>query len=281
MAVRTELIDRLRERLEDPTARTDRRMSLSQYTLRSATDEELRAERQLAAEDLDALIDAQRRGERGPSDLRERALAAIARMKSRTPRHEPFTASRKTIEEAERRLGFALPEDLTSLHTEVADGGFGPGYGLLSIAAIVRTYERLRSYDVHPPWPEAMLPISDDDGVHHCLDRASGRIMRFNPERINDDNSNLPEAFEDVAPSLECWLENWLKGPSQEDIAAFEAMRQKAFSAARESWRQRVEAYIADVRLQSQEERAKLGLTGDDWEEQLRSGLLGPPSTPP
>ena len=37
------------------------------------------------------------------------------------------------IAEAERRLGFQLPELLRELYTCVGDGGFGPGYGFLGL----------------------------------------------------------------------------------------------------------------------------------------------------
>nr|NUR37612.1 SMI1/KNR4 family protein [Sphingomonas sp.] len=275
MAVRTELIERLRERLKNPSRRTDRRISVSRYELQSATDEELRAGRQSAADDLNALIDARRRGEPPPRNLREKAAAALARMKSPAPGQDPVPASSKAIGDAGRRLGFPLPEDLTTIHTEVADGGFGPGYGLLSIAGVVRIFERLRSYDLAPPWPEEMLPITDDDGVLHCIDRTGGTIMRFDPERLNDDNNNIPEALQEVAPSLESWLDRWLKGPTEEEIGSFEAAREKAFAEARERWRQRVEAYIEQLREQSAKERAKLGLGGANWEEKLRRDLLG------
>ena len=274
MAVRPELIERLRERLKDPSRRTDRRISLSRYELQSATDEELRAKRQSTAADLKALIDAHRRGQPPPRHLREKAVAALARMKSPAPRHEPVTASKKAIRDAERRLGVALPEDLVSIHTEVADGGFGPGYGLLSIAGVVQTYKRLLSYDIDPPWPETMLPITDDDGAHYCIDLLSGRIARFDQERLNDDNSNLAEAFDETAPSLEVWLEAWLDGPSDKELAAFEEMRQKSFAEARERWRLRVEDYIVELREKPPEERAKLGLAGDQWEQRLRRDLL-------
>ena len=151
----------------------------------------------------------------------------------------------------------------------------------MPVAGIAGAYESLRSYATDPPWPQTLLPISDDDGVPHCIDRTNGAIVRFDPERLNDDNSNLFGAFEEAAPNLEHWLDAWLNGPSRQEIAAFEAMRQETFAAARENWRQRAEAYIEEVRRQSPEDRAKLGLKEDGWEEQLRRDLLGPPLTRP
>ncbi len=37
------------------------------------------------------------------------------------------------ITRAEHRIGFPLPEGLRTLYLEVANGGFGPGYGILGI----------------------------------------------------------------------------------------------------------------------------------------------------
>lgn len=42
-------------------------------------------------------------------------------------------ASAEEIAEAEKLLGFKLPELLEDLYTQVANGGFGPAYGLLGV----------------------------------------------------------------------------------------------------------------------------------------------------
>jgi hypothetical protein len=43
--------------------------------------------------------------------------------------HPPTTAAQ--VDTAEEALGFAIPPILRRLYTEVANGGFGPGYGLV------------------------------------------------------------------------------------------------------------------------------------------------------
>lgn len=45
---------------------------------------------------------------------------------------------------AEARLGFALPPLLAALYTRVADGGFGPEYGLLPLERAVAEYASMR-----------------------------------------------------------------------------------------------------------------------------------------
>lgn len=43
-------------------------------------------------------------------------------------------ASAEAVADAERRLGHRLPPLLRRLYREVANGGFGPGYGILGVA---------------------------------------------------------------------------------------------------------------------------------------------------
>ena len=43
-------------------------------------------------------------------------------------------ASANEVRLAEEHLGFAIPELLKSIYLNVANGGFGPGYGLIGVA---------------------------------------------------------------------------------------------------------------------------------------------------
>src|SRR5262249_39446208 len=51
---------------------------------------------------------------------------------------------------AEARLGFSLPVLLRRLYADIADGGFGPGGGIMKLGDVVRTYEGLTK---EPPGP--------------------------------------------------------------------------------------------------------------------------------
>jgi hypothetical protein len=47
----------------------------------------------------------------------------------------PFPPARpEAVAEAERTIGFRLPELLRRIYVEVGNGGFGPGYGLLGVS---------------------------------------------------------------------------------------------------------------------------------------------------
>ncbi len=80
-------------------------------------------------------------------------------------------ATRDQITRAEDRLGFPLPDALRAVYLEVANGGFGPGYGLVGVDngatddrgnTIERLYEELSEPDPEVPdwqWVERALPF--------------------------------------------------------------------------------------------------------------------------
>ncbi len=68
-------------------------------------------------------------------------------------------------------IGFSLPSILTEIYAGVANGGFGPGYGIMGVdggftddmgATAVSLYQSYRKSDPEDPnwaWPFAWLPI--------------------------------------------------------------------------------------------------------------------------
>lgn len=128
---------------------------------------------------------------------------------------------------AEVALGFAIPQLLRRLYTEVGNGGFGPNYGLEGVptmpsvpgtADIVALYE---AYDWEPPpehpahvWPCGWVPlIGGGCNYIECVDFLCPphAVALFDP-----DNSDLErpvvESLRPVAASLEARLEAWLAG---------------------------------------------------------------------
>ncbi|MCA1675988.1 MAG: SMI1/KNR4 family protein [Actinobacteria bacterium] len=79
-------------------------------------------------------------------------------------------AKHAQIDRASAQLGFPFPVDLRTLLVEVANGGFGPGYGLLGVdsgatddsgANVERAYGLLSAPDPEVPdwvWREGALP---------------------------------------------------------------------------------------------------------------------------
>lgn len=122
----------------------------------------------------------QQRIRRAPSTDLERVPAIQPR---------PPLAPDKT-ERAELDLGFRLPPLLRSLYLEVADGGYGPGWGILPIDEIVEWDHRCRANgsDIVPPrnWPEKLIRFCEWgcnfwSGIDCSSDRCA--ILRFDPDR--------------------------------------------------------------------------------------------------
>ena len=120
-------------------------------------------------------------------------------------------ASEGDVACAEARLGMKLTPLLRRIFTEVADGGFGPGYGLFSAGGpspagrpetLVHVYEKLSS---DSEWPEFLLPINDWGCANwSCLD-------------CRDDEGPIVMLAGDLGLfempyTLRSWLEAWING---------------------------------------------------------------------
>jgi hypothetical protein len=123
------------------------------------------------------------------------------------------------IAEAERRLGFQLPELLRELYTCVGDGGFGPGYGFLGLIkpvpigdftgeSVVELYEIFRAGDPENPswsWRERLLPVVDwGCAIRSCIDCSTPALQIFRDEPYVSCVSE--------SPSFEQWLSDWATG---------------------------------------------------------------------
>ena len=141
----------------------------------------------------------------------------------RPPRFHPPLA-RAELQDAEARLGFELPAVVRQLYAEVANGGFGPGYGLLGLMGGARSdlgddavelYRRFRQPDPDDAewgWPEALLPICGwGCAIHSCVDcrNDDAPVVRFDPNQVEGDWSI---AFTAEGRSFEAWLEGWMRG---------------------------------------------------------------------
>ena len=154
------------------------------------------------------------------------ALLVEARRKAGVLGTGPATMA--AVSAAEAELGFSLHPLLIRVYTEVADGGIGPGYGLLPLGAraasglrppaaaaragassLCGTYRTLRTggHENEWPrrWPEQLLPLWDWGGaIWTCLDVVSpaGDIV----------------THDDVAGAtltvfhLRTWLAAWVSG---------------------------------------------------------------------
>ena len=261
-------LERLRGRIADPSRRVDQRPSELIAGIATLDLGQLFGQiRQLGA-DLDRVVQANQAGRIDP-EMTSKAEQLGAAMTTPVDAPLPPPATPESFERAERRLGFALPPALRQLYAEVADGGFGPGSGLLPIE---RVAERYLSVQGEAPrnqrWPDRLLPLVDDNPVLDCLDAsiADGLIITWDREdlweRVSD--KTWQRSFTEAAPSLEAWLERWLTAPTPEEERQ-EMMRRTMIEGARQS-----RAYFAAM---TPEQRAEYGLPEEGWEREIGGGL--------
>ena len=144
---------------------------------------------------------------------------------------------RAVVDEAEAALGFNLTPMLRRIFMEVANGGFGPSYGLLGLRGgmknergrdAVGLYEVFRQPDPSDPhwsWPAGLLPVGHlGCGMYMCVDctKPEGPVIWFEP---NPHVRGKPwtDSFFPLAESTERWLFAWIDG---EDL--FEKLGQDA-----------------------------------------------------
>jgi hypothetical protein len=103
-------------------------------------------------------------------------------------------ATPEQVRDSERLLGFKLPTAVRQLYTLVANGGFGPDYGLLGLVGgapdetgetAVGSYLRRRE-TARDWWPQYLLPICNwGCAMYSCVDcgphSRQGRMVRFDP----------------------------------------------------------------------------------------------------
>ena len=207
-----------------------------------------------------------------PLDAAERALVdqLSAAMATPPPPGLGAVATPDVLEAAERSLGHALPVALRRTYGEVADGGFGPGSGLLGIADAVASYHAHR---VDPPlapvgetWPEWLLPILRYDVGVDAIELETGRIVGWDPETLTERSAGSAwrRTFRELAPSFEAWLDEWVRAPTPEERAQADMDRAMAEHAriSRE--------YLAGL---TTAERSAMGLPEEGWEDVVWGGF--------
>jgi hypothetical protein len=145
------------------------------------------------------------------------------------PAPPPPRASPDQIAASEQLLGFPLPPALQQLYGQVANGGFGPGHGLLGLVGgatdvfgqtAVETYRVLRTpwAGETSSWPEGLLPIcdwgeaGDRDGMScvDCFDAALPIVRHENEWLLN--GRHYPDRFTREGRTLRHWLHAWVEG---------------------------------------------------------------------
>lgn len=150
------------------------------------------------------------------------------------PRKTSFAYPPATTEQflaTEQYLGFSLPPLLKTLYARLANGGFGPGFGLMGVVGgYCEAGNMLENYQFHRQrarlidletytwwadtlelpdtvWPRTMLYLCDWGwGTSFCIDCQTGKVyLKFPGER------DLHYRLKLQATSLEEWFEQWLQ----------------------------------------------------------------------
>src|SRR5262249_13959234 len=123
-------------------------------------------------------------------------------------------ASEPTLARAEAQLGFELPRLLRRMYAEVADGGFGPEFGLAPLFGGAEPLDglvgRYTTFASDPVWPSGLLPIVECGcATRWCLD---GRVADGAIVYVEYGNDPHRSPFTDIGRTLAMWLGAWLDG---------------------------------------------------------------------
>ena len=115
------------------------------------------------------------------------------------------------MDEVQAVLGVSLPKVLRRALTKVADGGFGPGEGLLCAREIIRVTGRCRRHAAESGgWPASWLPVAElGEGMLAC-------VILSDPDApvVVVDSDAPDDASLSASPSLAAWLGEWAGAPS-------------------------------------------------------------------
>ena len=131
-------------------------------------------------------------------------------------------AAPDAIEEAERLLGHRLPRLLRRLYLEVANGGFGPGWGILGVRGghaddyhqtAVDLYREAHAESSTEAWsslPAGLLPICHwGCGIYSFLDCAdtAAPMWGWDPNPVTADEIDKALVRQDI--TFTEWLARW------------------------------------------------------------------------
>ena len=262
------LIEGLRARAADPERRTDSRPSVFESGVRAMSLGGLFSFGRSVAGDLMKVVGTNQAGLPPDPETLGRAEQFEREMTTPTPAPPLRQASAADVRAAEESLGLAFPPLLARVYVEVADGGFGPGAGLLPLEGVVRETRDLRSGG-HTPrdrdWPATYVPLVHLDPGWTCVDVATGAILDWDPEEMTERMSEVRflETFSERSPSVEAWLAKWVSSKTAADRNKPSAEERWARMAARAQSPEGQERQLAKTRAaieqMSPEDRAKWG----------------------
>ena len=129
-------------------------------------------------------------------------------------------ASPEVIDQCEHALGFALPPLLKAIYLNVANGGFGPGYGIGSAMGLVDLYRFCMEPDPAEPrdeWCPTWLAFCDwGCNVHSVIAcaQADYPVFFYDPLSLLDNEETSLASIYESSPKrpLAQWFEAWMAG---------------------------------------------------------------------
>jgi hypothetical protein len=135
-----------------------------------------------------------------PEYLEARAAGLIEKLPALTP------ATRDVVEGAEREFGYPLPSLLRRLYLEVGNGGFGPGYGILSLPL----------GEDHKAWgsvPPSLFRVCHwGCGISSFVDCADAEAPMWGWDPNPAPHDDLDKALFREDMTLCQWLAQWVAG---------------------------------------------------------------------
>ena len=188
-------------------------------------------------------------------------------------------ATEAALAHADSQLGFALPRPLRQL-LRIADGGFGPGGGLLSVAKTISLYGKLTAKPQGPGgehWPAKLLPIWEASEEIGCLDLETGAITSYDPSRMQDIHGGYwRRSFAKEASSLAELMQKWLGETTFDEDMRPDSQMMREYRANLPPEEDPGEIAVAYFAKMSAEDRANAGLPEVGWEDELRRRHRGP-----
>ena len=130
--------------------------------------------------------------------------------------------------QSEERLGFVLPEILRSIYTNGANGGFGPGYGVMGIIDGFTDDQKTNAVDLYQifmtpnpededkawQWPEGLLPFCHWGCAVYSSVQCNTPpypvyLIDFSVRDIGEPMEKLLRLQRET---LARWFEDWLEG---------------------------------------------------------------------
>ena len=98
----------------------------------------------------------------------------------------------------------------------------GRARGCFPLADLVSRYRDLTDEPYGPKgqdWPKNLLPLFEEDPVLVCIDLDNGAMVAWDPEEIEDEDSeeDWARSFKRESPSLIALMSDWLQKPTFEE----------------------------------------------------------------